>query len=60
MLPYLQAMQAAFPRAKTAVVASDENRKWNRDVLSETTASAATVHFCEWSLYGSCIQDSTT
>ena len=49
MRPYLAAMQAAFPKAKTAVVGSgwwprmDSN--WNKAVLANTTATAATSHF---------------
>lgn len=43
--PYLQVMAEAFPAAQTAVVVSDENRQWNQDVLADTPATAATIHF---------------
>ena len=45
MQPYLQAVAAAFPDAHTAVVGSASDAAWNAAVLSNTTASAATIHF---------------
>ncbi len=45
MQPYLQAVAAAFPDAHTAVVGSASDTAWNAAVLTNTTASAATIHF---------------
>ena len=45
MQPYLQAVAAAFPDAHTAVVGSASDAAWNAAVLTNTTATAATIHF---------------